>query len=397
MKARVNLEEKPPGTNGLLKLALNTENQRAVEALLHIDSGEEAITRADYTPSDGPLPKNIPTVIILYIAQCCLFNPQSVNFEIDSNLDEIVVTLPNSIQYNLSLILRHADLTQLQLTDDLLQKYMTFLSKEAINTPNYRTINPEGVLCKLHPASISAINIYTTPFYRVINPLCRGQVPEEIKNLASSTRNRLIMEALYVTLFSTHGLSALHELQLNNQHYQSIYSYLHRKIQKKPTIGFFFREQANLSTSIALEGSDHFKYREKKVIVKKNHKYLCISIISQAPYEQEVIFPCGTIFLYSPVSKDNIVFSAREARTPEILDPQGHQALTGDALRYAYINYLNKHYPVQTTLLPRPNHGIVHTIRTLSYVDMVLNYFMHHAKSAYQPYFHHLSILKLCT
>ena len=136
-----------------------------------------------------------------------------------------------------------------------------------------------------------------------------------------------------------------------------------------------------MSLSIFPNGSEYFQHpgSEHTKIETDNSTRPVIN-----REEGEILVPHGTSYLYTQNPRGG--FFAREVNTPEII-PKG-DPWSSIALAEAYCNHLSKAYqdaPLhQVTIagitIERPNHGLAHEYRVMLYIDIVINYFAHHAK-----------------
>lgn len=99
--------------------------------------------------------------------------------------------------------------------------------------------------------------------------------------------------------------------------------------------------------------------------------------------EGEILIPAGTTFSYTQGSQD--CFFAREINSPGFIP--GGDYWSSIALAEAFRNHLSKPYKdssdyvtVAGVRIERPNHGLAHVYRGMLYVDVVIDYFAHHAK-----------------
>jgi len=99
--------------------------------------------------------------------------------------------------------------------------------------------------------------------------------------------------------------------------------------------------------------------------------------------EGEILIPQGTTYLYKTNPAGG--FFAREVNSPGIIPDGGQWSAT--AIAEAYRNHLRNNYKSsthQTTIdnktIYRPNHGLAHTYRVMLYIDVVIDYFAHHAE-----------------
>ncbi|RUR16673.1 hypothetical protein ELY21_12645 [Legionella sp. km535] len=99
--------------------------------------------------------------------------------------------------------------------------------------------------------------------------------------------------------------------------------------------------------------------------------------------EGEILIPAGTTFLYTRDAAGR--FFAREINSPGV--QTGGSYWSSFALAEAYRNHLRHAYQdaehqiiLEGVSVQRPNHGLAHTYRMMSLVDVVIDYFAHHAR-----------------
>jgi hypothetical protein len=101
--------------------------------------------------------------------------------------------------------------------------------------------------------------------------------------------------------------------------------------------------------------------------------------------EGEILIPQGTKFFYA---KGKEMLLAKEVYALNYdQHTQGYWSLM--ALEKAYKSHLSKPYTeagsmvtVHRTQIYRPNHGLAHTFRVMTYIPLVIDYFAQHAKDA---------------
>ncbi|QDQ40082.1 hypothetical protein E3226_006550 [Legionella geestiana] len=98
--------------------------------------------------------------------------------------------------------------------------------------------------------------------------------------------------------------------------------------------------------------------------------------------EGEILIPAGTAFRYTRDTTGR--FFAREISSPGIQPAGSHWS--SFALHEAYRNHLRHAYQDEAhhiildgVQVERPNHGLAHTYRMMLLVDVVIDYFAHHA------------------
>ncbi|OGT55258.1 MAG: hypothetical protein A3F43_03300 [Gammaproteobacteria bacterium RIFCSPHIGHO2_12_FULL_42_10] len=158
--------------------------------------------------------------------------------------------------------------------------------------------------------------------------------------------------------------------------------------EKDGELGIEQRRTANpvfapsvMSFSIFRDGSGYFNgqnMKHTKIETDNSTKPIINST------EGEILAAHGTTYLYTQNPAGG--FFAREINSPGMIPKGGY--LSSVAIAEAYQNYLSKPYAQQEqhqiTMdginIQRPNHGLAHTYRVMIYIDVVINYFAHHAK-----------------
>ena len=105
-------------------------------------------------------------------------------------------------------------------------------------------------------------------------------------------------------------------------------------------------------------------------------------VISQT--ECEVLLPKGIAYLFTENSEGELF--AREVNSPGIVPWGDYWSST--AIAFAYENDLSKPYKahpeerttVNNRTIPRSNHALAHAYRVMIYMDIIVDYFAHHAK-----------------
>jgi hypothetical protein len=367
-------------------------------------------TEEDLPALPGPMPFNLATPFVLRIVKFCLESPEHVKFAIDELLNEIIVTLPNDLNVNLSVLLKNADLSQTAIPDELLDLYEKFLSHpERLFKFDAKKIKPIDPLAKFHPSVCKALNIYTTTAYNIINPLCRGMLPLKLKQCTANIQTCL-MEALFVAVFASYGLNQYNLCQRRlKTEFEARATTLYRRINHIPKQGFFYREPGILSTTINPKASLYFEGCKTLVVFENTGFFPLISSVSSSDTdEKEVAFPGGSIFRYTEMPRRldsrpdqsgvlyETIYKGRLVETYDVLDANGSSSIYGTALRYAYTHFLSKYYTgeTRTSRAPRANHGLVHVARTLAYVEKVIDYFSMYAREEFKSFFFKTCALK---
>ncbi len=131
-----------------------------------------------------------------------------------------------------------------------------------------------------------------------------------------------------------------------------------------------------MSASVFASGSPFF-HNNDTTRTKIEANNFCRTVITQQ--EGEVLIPHGSTFLYT--ENLNGTFFAREINSPGVIPSGGYWSSI--ALTEAYKLYLSKPYGsnliIDGKVISRPNHGLAHTHRVMTYIDIIINYFAHHA------------------
>lgn len=398
-------------------IGINLSSEDPSSMFLTEEDSSKFLAEDDLPALPGPMPFNLATPFVLSIVKCCLESPEQVKFVIDKLLNEIIVTLPNDLNVNLSVLLKNADLSQTAIPEELFDLYDKFLSHpERLFKFDVKTINPIGHLATFHSAVVKALNIYTTTSYNIINPLCRGILPLTLEKYTANLQTCL-MEALFVAVFASYGLNQYNLCQRSlKTEFEARATTLYRRINHIPKQGFFYREPGILSTTINPKSSLYFKARKRLVVFENTGFFPLLSSVSSTNKpgiygnmdEKEVAFPGGTIFRYTemPSRLDSrpdqsgvlyeTIYKGQLVETYDVLDANGSSSMYGTALRYAYTHFLSKYYIGETTLspVPRANHGLVHVARTLAYVEKVIDYFSMYAREEFKSFFFQTCPLK---
>ena len=133
-----------------------------------------------------------------------------------------------------------------------------------------------------------------------------------------------------------------------------------------------------LSFSVLHEGSEYFhKLDTTRTKVETDNSMRPVV----NPGEGEILIPAGTSYRYT-LDTNQGTFFAREVNSPGILPEGGFWGST--ALAESFRHHLSKPYQgsnqKEHNAVSRPNHGLAHTYRVVVYLDVIIDYFAHHAK-----------------
>lgn len=115
-------------------------------------------------------------------------------------------------------------------------------------------------------------------------------------------------------------------------------------------------------------------------IIERNMPYPMIQKM-----EGEVIIPHGEQLAYTQCADGGLM--AEIVRSPQLVKRADDMSLS--ALAYAYENHLSKSYKetshsitLKGITIHRPNHGLAHNYRVMTYIPLVISYFAQHSKEA---------------
>lgn len=136
------------------------------------------------------------------------------------------------------------------------------------------------------------------------------------------------------------------------------------------------------SVSARKEGVELF-HRNGAVRIKFENTNSYRLVLQGVGFEREVLFPHGLSLIYTPNSTGG--FFAKEVNSPGIIPTGSYWGAT--ALSHAYHHHLQKIYAdeackvtVNNKIINRPNHGLAHTHRVMTFIKVIIDYFAHHAK-----------------
>ncbi|WP_133130932.1 SidE phosphodiesterase domain-containing protein [Legionella yabuuchiae] len=116
------------------------------------------------------------------------------------------------------------------------------------------------------------------------------------------------------------------------------------------------------------------------IFYENSPQYPSIRSLSNNEEENEVILPAGLQVMYLQEEQGLV---ARIISSP---DYDHDEYWSQHALRFAYLNHLNRPYKdeidfimLDETEIHRPVHGLAHTQRVMSYIPLVIDYFAMHA------------------
>lgn len=354
------------------------------------------------TLSYGPLEKMPATknIEMLLIELAQLKSLKTVKVINEHN--DIYLFLPSDKQYNLSLLLRNADLIHITFrqrekgkggTATLDEEHMAQLwkliepfikldteSRESSAYGNLATKLPRAVLC--------SIRAYTgNRYYKKLNGFFRGET--------DALEEKDILLYFIMGSLITLGLNWMQATQDNNS--SAMYYFSRKEALKKSEIDGRIKQSiaklpALTSTSVTNDKISTLRFGDTQTFFKNpmSREYLT-NQVSLYGNENEVILPPGTQVQYKRWHEN--ILCATIVNTP---DYQRDQILQESALMYAYKNYLSQAYPSEQpdkNNIPRANHGLAHTYRAMNYIELAIYYFSQYAKDAgFKSYCSNISV-----
>lgn len=399
--------------------------------------------RESHDIAHGPLNKSWCTSEIEDLINRIVKTPhQGLVASIENNADkknqeDCLLAFHTGEKVNLSLLIRNANLTHLQLSKDTVKAIGRFL--KVIARPLYDYIlSPQIIASQLYPEEQLAIYSYADSAYHNINKLFRGDL-ESIKSTLTSNhilslflkgcliinavnrvpslietiRERQIMIRIGRRLSCSDELPAivrdedrLNELlqRARTKHLISDKQYHHMNQVSCSNLMRLFPDTMLLDRGEKLDEA-HIRARLANptrypqltsfTCYREGVGSFCSDELTRTklegfptPFEfahrseREVMMPPGTQI--KTLRGPSGTLMARVYRSPD-LEPD-NQLFSDLALKHAFQNHLSEPYydvseeaEVGDEFVYRPNHGLAHTYRVMLMVAPVIHYFAHHA------------------
>ncbi|MBX3709302.1 MAG: hypothetical protein KIT56_02740 [Gammaproteobacteria bacterium] len=333
----------------------------------------------------GPRLKTQATMELEKIIHALLSNYKSISHSFNS-LDELEIVI-DGVFFNITQILSHdPDFEHIALTQEQLETYAHFVTKNARNKPilrlpnnelkipspeDYKKIDTNNECSHLHYGEKLAITLYTSGFYIRIQSFLRslGQ-SERIRNLSETNLKQLVPEILLNSCIAAHGLSKTPGTAHINENLSYRISF--RKEQASSNTHYFQKrlkaienrnplyEQGFISTS---ENNSYNAKGHNVFIAFNEYKNLSyfgknIRVISRHPYETEVLYAPGIQIQYTNYIKikEQHFFSVRPVRSIEGIKPDHYSPLLKAWHELEIIDKaLDNHIHVN-------KHGLIHKI-----------------------------------
>ncbi len=305
--------------------------------------------------------------------------------------DAYLLKLPHQAEVNLSLLLRNANLTQLTLSDKLINSLAQILSNnlnEYVKEKVEARMDRQNKVVKLLPAGLRmAIELYigTPCSYIDINRLFRGEALSNEPQL-NFDHNKNIFACFIAGCLLNEAANKLNVLPW--QHPEVISLGIHNELIDRIELlndEAIQRRLANASKFPALTSFSRFKsgvngYFRSDANTKTKLQIGHAFVVND--YMGEVILPQGEQVL---TRRGPGYFVSTIVRSPT-LDPKNH-FWSEVALFEARQEHLLKEYAdtksaikIDDQVVVRPNHGSPHTYRVMLLIELVIQYFAQHAK-----------------
>ncbi|MDX2346266.1 MAG: SidE phosphodiesterase domain-containing protein [Legionella sp.] len=362
---------------------LNAEAHKAISSLID----DVRISRLTY----GPLNKMEGTKLFEKFVE--VFSQASLD-DIDISYDSFegyLVNIKGFPLYRLSLLLKYTNLSHFCLSEsqlDLFQQKIEALEPSDLSPSTHPVIEQlPGILQK-------SLQHYMKKKYVNMNRFFRGKVleystgePWHSYKRHYTEREEFLLTFMFAVLLS----DAANKLLLVGVKEKENTSYLVLSRGEEVSQEVIVRRQVNPQplphvTSFSCRDDGVGDFKGMKTQTRIPGKGLYYPVISYS--EDEVLIPAGETLVFDLDEKGSLCGSI--VRSPIYIKETQYVSMF--ALSEAYKKHLSKQYqpgtrgsePAAQSLtkddtIARPNHGLAHTYRVMSYITEVKNYFAHHA------------------
>ncbi|MBS0636265.1 MAG: hypothetical protein JSS12_02045, partial [Verrucomicrobia bacterium] len=442
--SQLNLEKVDPlNILHLVDKLCRSAEVNAADDLAIFDTIIETHTTLHETIEFGPLNKNESTrrieKLLEKLSDKTVFDKAKWVYENES----YYVTLSDNSSYNLTLLIKNANLSHLTLSDSVITSIAALLKGCVVDSAwNETSENP--IVKLLPPAEQAAVNIYIMNYYKNINLLFRGEALDTKAEAITNTPSQLISAnfllgcllnnavnklphlvdelkpftyaqeewtELYASKLNDATLSPLERKMVAQEEWLKLYaatlqdSPLVKKTVSQeewvrvyaPTLHHgtlvrkealtkedMTRRQANPWTFPALTSTSHLEDGTGWI---SRSKTTFTRIEGRGycinPSEGEILFSHGTQVVTKELQANEFVSKIVCSPTLEPSDSYWSDL----ALEYAWKNHLKHPYKEGNNIyqeggiaIHRPNHGLAHTYRMKLKIDLVVTYFANHAK-----------------
>ncbi len=356
--------------------------------------------------TEGPLNKSTETVFLETI----------LNRLVTTNLETVTLRYDDSFGYCiqfgsepeicLNQLFGYVDFNHLVMSDELVDSLGRILTRltaaiDADNKPTAKLYDVDNILTQLPEGAKLALRFYIGYYsYRNINRFFRGVKQEETEKylLISPAYGKYNLLFNFISgclvNYAAATIARIYRHQQKGELFLDTCSYDRAEnlalSEKEGELLVTKRREMNPQRSHSVQSFSHFaegsSYFEKKI----NARTILETPKGHWPTinkgEGEILLPLGTTLNYRvEVFADSAPrFFAREVNSPGLMPFGSPWALC--ALKFAYHKHLSQpykaaenHVELNGRRIERPNHGFAHTYRVMRYIDIVLNYYAHHA------------------
>jgi len=259
----------------------------------------------------GPLPKNVYSKQLEKLIKKILHHPDQISIESDPQNDQLHI-YTGEFHYNLTEILKYADLSHLEFSDDDYAEYKDQINNalapelKILFPPDVQNSDgdisvellkqnyPESSLSQLHPGALTAINIYTGNMYAPINHLLRTGTISPAVNLP--------LQTLLTAAIAGAALAKVNEFETVPTYRCLIPSEYATKKVAESKQGLIEQSRGFTSTSAQMP-AEHF-FSASYHYIYNEVRGLYVAPVSQVIGEREVLLPPGQ-FQWSHVHADS--------------------------------------------------------------------------------------------
>lgn len=336
----------------------------------------------------GPLNKNESTIgiekVLEMISNENVFNTAQFCFYNEF----YYIVFPYNQIINLSILLDTANLTQITLPNQLIDKLGGLVSKFV---SEWDVATDNQAIAKLPASQRAAFNLYLNYTYKNINLLFRGEkldndVSTDLKWIVTKPehRDKLIAVNFILGCLLSDAANKIDNLceRNNNEVILDRKEDLTQEEISQRIVNPSRFPNALTSFSLFKEGSNEISI--KKTIHTKLDNGGAKACING--FEGEVVFAHGTQVITRQLNPQLLVSTLVSSPSIDYLN-QFWQMI---ALQYAFDNYLVKAYKdenrillLQNVSINRANHGLPHSYRVMNLIPHIINYEAEYAKEKY--------------
>ncbi len=338
--------------------------------------------------SEGPRTISLATnELKILLEQLALVAPNEAKLTLDASGDWLL-DLPENKQTNLSLLMRHANLSHLALSDDIINQLAKFVPilNDAIYVLN--NIPTENVFAHLPSSLVSAIRFYTSSEYTRFNAFWRGEPDETISDHQKNIQDQGL-QLFLIGVFINTAIDRIPNLLSTHEECRDMMLptelTLHRSEHLNQNEQVRLRRGLQAITPLM---STSYKGRPNLKITNASNYTVSVESISVFTHaEAEVLLSNHSVVEWGAIV--NGKRTGKIVNTPDI--DVASRYPVAKALSSAYRNHYSKQYnevdddgdtiTINGIRIPRPVHALAHITECLVVLPSSIALFAEHAIS----------------